>query len=64
MAGWKKVGSVDICRAPCCPGYREVVEKPPFLQPVAFCAKDPNANDLERLVNLRNDLHSFWQRKK
>merc|ERR1711894_370634 len=37
MAGWKKVGSVDICSAPCCPGYREVLEKPPYLQAVSFC---------------------------
>jgi len=39
MAGWKRVGSVDICSAPCCPGYREVVEKPPYLQAVSFCVK-------------------------
>merc|ERR1712051_143474 len=64
MAGWKRVGSVDICSAPCCPGYREVVENPPYLQAVSFCVKDPKANDYEKLVNLRNDLHSYWQRRK
>ena len=64
MGGWKKVGTVDICRAPCCPGYREVTETPPLLQPVAFCVKDPNANDLDRLVALRNDIHSYWQKRK
>ena len=26
--------------------------------------KDPKANDYEKLVNLRNDLHSYWQRRK
>ena len=62
MAGWKRVGKVEICRAPCCPGYREVVEKPAFLQPVVMCVKEPNHNDFDRLIQLRNDIHSYWQR--
>ena len=62
MGGWKKVGSITLCGAPCCPGYREIVEKPPLLQAVSICAKDPNAQDNERLEKLRNDIHSYWQK--
>ena len=61
MGGWKKVGSIEICGAPCCPGYREEIEKPPLLQPVVFCVKNPDAKEFERLIQLKNDLHSYWQ---
>lgn len=62
MAGWKRVGSVEICGEPCCPGYREVVEKPPFLKVMVFCVKDPTAKPFDRLVQLKNDIHSYWQK--
>jgi hypothetical protein len=63
MGGWKQVGSVVLCDEPCCPGYREVVEKPPVLNmAVVICAKNPNAaKDFERMVQLKNDIHSYWQ---
>ena len=63
MVGWKKIGRVDICSAPCCPGYREVVEKPPFLQSVAYCVEDLSAWNvwkMDRLVKLRNYINSDW----
>ena len=62
MGGWKKVGTIVMCAPPCCPGYREVIEKPRLLQAVSICTKDPNAKDFERLVELRNDVHSYWQK--
>ena len=62
MSGWKKVGSITMCGAPCCPGYRETIEKPPLLPPVTMCKKDPFARDFERLIQLRNDIHSYWQK--
>ena len=65
MGGWKSVGDIELCQMPCCPGYREVVEKPPLLRPVVLCKKLANGGkDFERLINLSNDLHSYWQRRK
>ena len=40
MSGMKMVRGVDLCKAPCCPGYYEHVEEPPFLAPVVYCQQD------------------------
>ena len=63
MGGWKQIGSVKICGAPRCPGYKEVVEKPPLMKSVVLCAKDPEGNHFEKMIELRNDIHSYWQKR-
>ena len=40
MKGLKSMKHVDLCPAPCCPGYHEEVAFPPNLAPVVWCQKD------------------------
>ena len=39
MNGYKSVHHVDLCKGPCCPGYEEITERPPLLDPVVYCKK-------------------------
>jgi len=41
MGGWKEIHGTELCSAPCCPGYEEVVERPPLLSPLVYCKKLP-----------------------
>ncbi|TRY70044.1 hypothetical protein TCAL_05425 [Tigriopus californicus] len=41
MDGMKKLRDIDLCKAPCCPGYYEVIEQPPLLSFVVYCKSLP-----------------------
>ena len=40
MRGLKSMNHVELCPAPCCPGYKEKVAFPPNLSPVVWCQRD------------------------
>ena len=42
MRGLKQMKSIELCAAPCCPGYKEVEADPPNLTPMVWCEKDPS----------------------
>ena len=62
MAGWKRVRTVDLCSAPCCPGYMEVVDHPPLLGKIVLCQKSLNPNsDLMKHHEWKNNYLLYWQ---
>ena len=39
MSGIKQIRQIGLCGAPCCPGYKEMIDRAPLLKPIIYCQK-------------------------